>query len=318
MFHDPAGGTPVEASESIGASASSYALTMPACPDSVVFASPHSGRDYPADFLASTRLPALSLRRSEDSFMEELIAGVTGEGAALIAALFPRSFCDVNREAWELDPGMFADNLPAHANTTSPRVKAGLGTIARVVSGGEAIYGEKLLFAEAERRVRHYWQPYHNALSNLLETIRAASGHCLLVDCHSMPAHACEGRRPIPDVVLGDAYGTACAPAVMSHVEAFLIGRGYRVRRNDPYAGGYVTRHYGQPSRHIHVIQVEFARGVYMDETALLKHSGFGRLAEDLTLLAASLVGNASHLMSAGPSNLARVPARTEAAKGRC
>ena len=301
MFHDPAGRTPLDTREGIeAASPSCYALTMPARPDAVVFASPHSGRDYPPDFLASTRLPPLSLRRSEDSFVDELIAGVTGEGAARLAALFPRSFCDVNREAWELDPGMFSDSLPASANTASPRVKAGLGTIARVVSGGEAIYAEKLLFAEAERRVRLYWQPYHDALAGLLETVRAHSGQCLLVDCHSMPAHACEGRRPIPEVVLGDAYGTSCAPEVMSHVERFLIGRGYRVRRNDPYAGGFVTRHYGQPSRRIHVIQVEFARGLYMDETALLKHSGFSKLAEDLTLLAASLVSEASHLMSAG------------------
>ena len=134
----------------------------------VIFASPHSGRNYPPEaFLAATRLAPLSLRRSEDSFMDELVSGVPAEGAALLSALFPRSFCDVNREAWELDPGMFEDALPSWVNTGSLRVKAGLGTIARVVSGGEAIYAEQACaFSDAEQRVvRLCWEPYHATAS---------------------------------------------------------------------------------------------------------------------------------------------------------
>jgi N-formylglutamate deformylase len=295
MLHDPAGqsqtpGDQAQAMREETASQRHFVITRPQqCDMPVVFASPHSGSDYPAEFLAATRLPKASLRRSEDSFLDELVAGTPLHGATVIAAGFPRAFCDVNREAWELDPGMFSDTLPAWVNTGSARVRSGLGTIARVVGGGEPIYAAKLRFADAEHRIRQYWQPYHDALSGLVENTLASAGRCLLVDCHSMPAHACEGRRPAPDVVLGDAYGSACAPAVTRYMEQFFTSRGYQVRRNDPYAGGFVTRHYGKPARHLHAIQIEFARGLYMDEETLERRPGFAHLAEDITLLAAAL-----------------------------
>jgi N-formylglutamate deformylase len=189
----------------------------------------------------------------------------------------------VNREAWELDPGMFEDALPDWVNTTSARVGAGLGTIARVVANGEAIYGIRLRFAEAERRVRHYWQPYHDALAALISDTRAKFGACVLVDCHSMPVGATAGRRPPPDIVLGDVHGASCAMSVSRRAEAFLRARDYLVVRNDPYAGGYVTRHYGQPRDNVHALQIEVARGLYMDETTLERRAGFARLQADLT-----------------------------------
>ncbi len=180
----------------------------------LVFSSPHSGRNYTQDFLGLTRLDPLALRRSEDCYIEEIFAAVPDHGGTLVAASFPRAWCDANREAWELDPAMFADPLPAWVNTASTRVSAGLGTLARVVSSGEAIYGERLRFADAQRRVATCWQPYHDALATEADTARARFGACLLVDCHSMPAHACADRRPVPDIVLGDAHGAACAPAI--------------------------------------------------------------------------------------------------------
>jgi N-formylglutamate deformylase len=293
MLHDPAGRLPQPGPDSIDHMAPQtrcFDIVRPSqCDAPLLFASPHSGRDYTPAFLATTRLTPLALRRSEDSFLDEIIAGTPRHGATVIAARFPRCFCDANREAWELDPAMFADALPGWVNTASPRVRAGLGTIARVVGGGETIYAEKLRFAEAERRVREFWHPYHDALSGLLADILHAAGHCLLVDCHSMPSHACEGRRPLPDVVLGDAHGSACAPSVTRYVEQFFTGRGYQVRRNDPYAGGFVTRHYGRPDRRTHAIQLEFARALYMDEETLDRRPGLATLAEDVTQLAAAL-----------------------------
>jgi N-formylglutamate deformylase len=303
MLHDPAG-LPNPSAEDFGAQAGGGAcfdIVRPVqCDAPLVFASPHSGRDYSAEFLAATRLSPLKLRRSEDSFLDEIVAGTPGQGATTIAARFPRSFCDANREAWELDPGMFSDPLPGWVNTTSPRVRAGLGTIARVVGGGETIYAEKLAFAEAERRVRCFWQPYHDALSGLLEKMLTSAGRCLLVDCHSMPAHACEGRRPLPDVVLGDAFGSACAPAVTQFVDRFFTGRGYQVRRNDPYAGGFITRHYGRPQRHLHAIQVEFARSLYMNEETLERRPGLATLASDMTHLAAALARDLPDITDGG------------------
>jgi N-formylglutamate amidohydrolase len=276
-----------------------YIVVAPACQTApLVVASPHSGRLYATAFLEAARLGPLDLRRSEDSFVEELFSAATACGAPLLHAQFPRAYCDPNREAWELDPAMFADPLPAWVNTTSPRVGAGLGTIAKVVTSGEMIYRNKLRFAEAQERVRACWQPYHDALAALIEDTRQRFGCCLLVDCHSMPAGA--GRLGGPDFVLGDVHGTACAPRVTGLVEKILSGFGYQVRRNDPYAGGYITRHYGRPRDGVHALQIEVARRLYMDETSLLKAEGFpllkGRLGELLGQIASAgpaLMGHA-------------------------
>ncbi|WP_424813766.1 N-formylglutamate amidohydrolase [Roseococcus sp. YIM B11640] len=250
----------------------------------LVFASPHSGRDYPGEFLASTRLDSVSIRRSEDAFVDELFSAAPRFGAPLLAARFPRAWCDANREPWELDPGMFDTPLPSWVNSASPRVGAGLGTIARVVATGEAIYRHRLSFWEAERRVRSCWEPYHAALSSLIAETKANFGFCLLVDCHSMPAHPAQALDP-PDFVLGDVHGTTCAPRVTRYFELGLQRAGYRVRRNDPYAGGYITRHYGRPREGVHVIQMEIARPLYMDEQRIQKSHGFSKVQTDLTAL---------------------------------
>lgn len=262
----------------------------------LVLASPHSGRNYTAGFVESSRLDPRALRRSEDSFVDELYAAAPSHGAALLAATFPRAYCDANREAWELDPAMFEDGLPPWVNTTSVRVGAGLGTLARVVSSGEAIYRRRLRFADAEARVHSCWEPYHAALRGMIEATRRQRGVCLLLDCHSMPDASTPPRegsrvtREGPDFVLGDAHGTTCAPRATRLVESLLRDAGYQVSRNDPYAGGYVTRHYGRPREHVHVLQVEVARGLYMDEAAIEKRPGFGVLRDRLSLVVESLV----------------------------
>jgi N-formylglutamate amidohydrolase len=261
----------------------------------VIFASPHSGRYYPAAFVAAARLDPLSLRRSEDCFVDALFAEAPAHGAPLLSANFPRAYCDANREAWELDPAMFDDALPPWVNTTSPRVAGGLGTIARVVATGEAIYRGRLRFAEAERRVLGCWQPYHDTLAALIGGTRASFGACLLIDCHSMPA--CGAGRGGADIVLGDAHGTACCPAVTSMVERTLTGLGYTVRRNDPYAGGYITRHYGRPREGVHALQIEIARRLYMDEARIARLPRFAAMQCDLTTLIARLASAAGGLL---------------------
>src|SRR4051794_3916601 len=280
------------------ASAVPFRITHPADQTApLVFASPHSGRDYPANFLEAARLDATALRRSEDCFVDELFAGATQAGAPLLAATFARAYCDPNREAWELDPAMFADALPAWVNTTSARVGAGLGTLARVVASGEAIYRRKLSFEEAAFRVRAYWEPYHEALRALLDETRRRFGACLLIDCHSMPAQSCGARNGSPDIVLGDAHGTACSPRITRAAESLLTGMGYQVRRNDPYAGGYVTRHYGRPREGTHALQIELARPLYMNEARLQPTAGFATLQADLTTLAAELARQSPELL---------------------
>lgn len=247
----------------------------------LVLASPHSGRHYPASFLAASRLDPVSLRRSEDGFVEELFADAPSHGVPLLSATFPRVYCDANREAWELDPGMFDGPLPDFVNSASPRVGAGLGTIARVVASGETVYRRRLSFNEAADRIRALWEPYHAALSGLIgETVRRF-GCCLLIDCHSMPSLPGEPGRAA-DMILGDAHGTSAGPRATRLLEETLSGFGYRLRRNDPYAGGYVTRHYGRPREGVHVIQLEIARSLYMDERRIQRLPGLESLRTDM------------------------------------
>ena len=252
----------------------------------VVLASPHSGIDYPAEFLAAARLDPVSLRRSEDAFVDELFAAAPEAGAPLLSALFPRAFVDPNREPLELDPQMFEDALPPEANTDSPRVAAGLGMIARVIASGEEIYGRKLKFAEAIGRLERYYRPYHAKLAELIGETRRRFGVCVLIDCHSMPSiggpmERDAGRGRV-DIVLGDCRGTSCVPVLTDRVEAAFRRMGYGVARNNPYSGGYVTQFYGRPAEKVHALQIEINRALYMDEIGLVRGPGFARLAGDL------------------------------------
>ena len=282
---------PLPAPPDLDDPAAPYRLTRPVRQTApLVFASPHSGTDYRADFVAAARLDPATLRRSEDSFVDELFAAAPDHGAPLLAARFPRAFCDPNREAWELDPAMFEETLPDWVNTTSARVGAGLGTIARVVASGESIYRGKLRFADAQDRVRTLWQPFHDALGGLIAATRAQFGACLLIDCHSMPASVAQPRGGV-DIVLGDAHGTACHPRTVRLVEQALAGMGYRVRRNDPYAGGFITRHYGRPREGVEALQIEICRGLYMDEARFAKLPTFAAVQQDIASLIAALAG---------------------------
>ncbi|MHA1567574.1 MAG: N-formylglutamate amidohydrolase [Alphaproteobacteria bacterium] len=262
----------------------------------VVFSSPHSGRDYPADMVDKSRLSPSELRRSEDCFIDELFGDVPRFGAPLLRALFPRAYVDPNREPFELDPGMFSDALPDYVNTRSPRVFAGLGTVARVVANGSDIYAEKLQFAEARWRIDSFYRPYHDALADLIHTTKATFGYCLLIDCHSMPS-VCgpmehnAGRRRRVDMVLGDALGGSCTPGLTGLVEEALREMGYTVARNAPYSGGYITRHYGRPHNNVHTLQVEINRALYMDEERFERLPEMARLRTDLSALAERLCG---------------------------
>jgi N-formylglutamate amidohydrolase len=252
----------------------------------LVVASPHSGSEYSADFLAASRLDPLALRRSEDSFVDELFAAAPILGAPLLSARFPRAYLDVNREAWELDPTMFADPLPRFVNAGSPRVRMGLGTIARIVAVDAEIYAGKLRFAEAERRIENLYHPYHRILRRLIAETEAMFGGCLLVDCHSMPSVAAgSGGRETADIVLGDCHGAACGRAILEAAHGFFAERGFSVTINAPYAGGFTTGHYGRPRRHRHALQIEINRALYMDERSYQRKPGFTRLAEDLAEL---------------------------------
>lgn len=244
-----------------------------------VFNSPHSGRAFTDDFLRQARLPLAALRKSEDCFVDELFLACVDHGAPMLRALSPRSYIDLNREPYELDPRMFLGELPGYANTGSPRVAGGLGTIPRIVSEGEDIYRGRIDFAEARNRIERIYIPYHRTLSALTDAVFAKAGEVLLVDCHSMPASATQHMAPPAsggvDVVLGDRFGSSCAEDISAFVEEALRRHGLRVMRNKPYAGGFITQNHGAPHRGRHALQIEINRSLYMNEATLEKTQEF-------------------------------------------
>lgn len=250
----------------------------------LVFSSPHSGTDYKEEFLKASLLNAQELRRSEDSYVDELFEFAPYHGAPLLRALFPRAYIDPNREPYELDPEMFHDALPDFVNTRSDRVRAGFGTIAKVVANGAKIYREKMLFSDADARIQTYYAPYHAELRRLVEETQQRFGFAILLDCHSMPsvggANDRDTGRRRADIVLGDRFGTSCAAIVVDEAEKALTGLGLRVARNDPYAGAHTTTHYGRPAEGVHALQIEINRGLYMAEACFTRSRGHAALTE--------------------------------------
>jgi N-formylglutamate amidohydrolase len=265
-----------------------------------IFNSPHSGSVYPRRFLEMAKLDAHEIRRSEDCFVDDLFADVVEQGAPLLKAHFPRAYLDVNREPWELDPRMFTSPLPPFANTRSSRVAGGLGTVPRLVGEGLDIYPAKLSLDEAIGRIEGIYKPYHDQLRALIRATCKAFGVAVLIDCHSMPAsiRLAEGRIR-PDFIIGDRYGMSCMADLSETAIGYLAACGYTVAHNKPYAGGFITEHYGRPAGGVHALQIEINRSLYMDEETLLPHEGYAGLQRDISGLVATLIA-----MFAPPSSL--------------
>ena len=249
-----------------------------------VFNSPHSGNRYPADFLAASALDALSIRRSADHYVDELFADAPELGAPLLAAHFPRAYLDVNREPYELDPRMFDGPLPPYVNIGSLRVAGGLGTIPRIVAENMLIYRKRMTVEEGLSRIETIYKPYHACLRRLIAHTHTRFGLAVLIDCHSMPGNI---RLPTsdlrPDFIIGDRYGTSASAELSRAALQFLDGMGFVAVRNKPYAGGFITEHYGRPVRGLHALQIEINRALYVDELTLEKRPDFPLIAAALS-----------------------------------
>ena len=264
-----------------------------------LFSSPHSGRSYPRPFLDISKLDPLTLRKSEDFHVDILFEGVREMGAALLRAMFPRAYLDVNREPYELDPKMFAQALPPFANTGSLRVAGGLGTVARIVADSHEIYDEPLDVSDAIQRVEQLYMPYHRAMDQCLKAMHRAFGVAILIDCHSMPSMALQDEDLMrPDFIVGDRYGTSCDGALSDIAQSLLEDMGYNVQRNKPYAGGFITERYGNPANGIHALQIEVNRGLYMDEEKMVQAQGFKQIKEDLEKFAGDFMAHAIQIIS--------------------
>lgn len=241
-----------------------------------VFASPHSGRTYPSSFMRQSVLDKHAIRSSEDAFVDVLFGSAPSHGAPLVTAGMPRAYVDVNRSEDELDPALIQGVRRSGHN---PRVASGLGVVPRVVANGKAIYSGKITRAEAQRRIDTYWRPYHAAVRSELDQAKEMFGQAILLDCHSMPHEAmdsvAQSGAPRPDVVLGDRFGAAASDLIVGLVEDAFLAAGLTVTRNTPFAGAYVTQHYGRPSSGVHAIQIEIDRSLYMDERQIRPHAGF-------------------------------------------
>ena len=249
-----------------------------------VFNSPHSGRIYPPEFLASSSLDALAIRRSADHFVDELFADAPELGAPLLVAHFPRAYLDVNREPYELDPRMFDGPLPSYVNIGSMRVAGGLGTIPRIVAENMEIYRRRLPVGEAMSRIETIYKPYHSCLRKLIARTHARFGTGILIDCHSMPGNIrLSGSDIRPDFIIGDRYGTSASVELSRAAMHFLEGMGFAAVRNKPYAGGFITEHYGRPVRGLHGLQIEINRSLYVDEATLEKRAEFPLIAAALS-----------------------------------
>ncbi|MCB1358163.1 MAG: N-formylglutamate amidohydrolase [Maritimibacter sp.] len=268
-----------------------YELKMPARRDTgTIFASPHSGRDYPRAFLRRSVLNEHAIRSSEDAFVDQLMADAPDHGAPLLAARAPRAFVDVNRGAEELDPALIRGVARSGHN---PRVSSGLGVIPRVVGGGREIYRGKISYGEALARLEEHWHPYHAKLQALIEDSRLLFGRSVLIDCHSMPHEAieslCRHRREKPEIVIGDRYGAAADAEIVERIEAVFAAEGFKVARNTPFAGAYTAQRYGRPSRGSHVVQIEIDRALYMNEAELRPNGNFGAMRLILARVVAEL-----------------------------
>jgi N-formylglutamate amidohydrolase len=259
----------------------------------LLFDSPHSGTDYPDDF---HHLPPRSqMRRSEDSFIDELYAAAPDYGATLIGALFPRIYIDPNRSALDIDPELLDEPWPDESKP-GPKCGLGVGLIWRLCPPGDPIYDRRLTVAEARRRIERYHRPYQEAVSGTLNRLHEQFGAVWHINCHSMPSvsteMAAEGpgvRRP--DITLGDVDGTTCSAEFTALVRDALSGFGYNVTVNDPYKGAELIRAWSDPGVGRHSLQIEINRALYMDEEGLERNGGFDRLRMHVTGLIGEVAG---------------------------
>lgn len=269
-----------------------YSLTLPEeRTTGVVFASPHSGREYSRGFLRRAVLDEHAIRSSEDAFVDLLFEAAPRLGAPLLAATTPRAYVDLNRGAEELDPALIEGITRSQI---SPRIASGLGIVPRVVANGRAIYRGKLSLEEAQERIARHWEPYHARLQSLLDEAHAGFGRAILVDLHSMPREAIDGMaksgRRRPEIVLGDRFGAACDEEVMDWIERAFRDAGLHVVRNAPFAGAYITQRYGRPSRQQCAVQVEIDRSLYMNEQLVRPNGNFDNFRNLMAGVVAEIV----------------------------
>ena len=261
----------------------SYRLEEPIVLQSgIVIASPHSGRNYTSSVKEQSILDPITLRSSEDAFVDELMDFAPDLGIPLICSEIPRAFVDLNRARDELDSAIIEGIRP---NGQNPRIISGLGVIPRVVANGKEIYSGKLSKEAAYERLEKFWDPYHSKLSELLDRAYRQFGYSILIDAHSMPHEAILNASSVfhtSQVVLGDRYGASCSLEIINNLTKLISKNGLHASRNIPFSGAYIVQRYGSPGLNRHAIQLEIDRSIYMDERKIQKLEKFLKLKNKL------------------------------------
>ena len=264
-------------------------------PVPVLFDSPHSGIEYPADFVLAAPLDLL--RTSEDAFVHELFGAAPAMGAILVEAHFPRAYIDPNRALSDIDPELLAEAWPEPLTPTE-KSRLGLGLIRRLAVPGVPVHARKLTAAEVRARIDRFYRPYHEVIDGAYRELHQRFGQVWHINCHSMKSIGNamgpdEGARR-PDFVLGDRDGTTCDPVFIACVRDVLCDLGYSVTVNYPYKGVELVRRYSDPGTGRHALQIEVNRGLYMNERRIAKNAGFDELKDDLTEVIEAVVDFAS------------------------
>ena len=235
---------------------------------------PHAGLYVDAPTLGRLAAPARSIGRDADLYVDELYADAAARGATCIVAHVSRYVVDLNRAETDVD----AESVEG----ASAIARATRGVIWRLTSEGAKVLERPLPRAVLERRLETYYRPYHRAVATVLERKRARFGYAVLLAAHSMPSVGRAGHGDASalraDVVPGTRRRTSAAPRVIDAVDAHARAAKLSIAHDDPYQGGFTTQHYGRPSADVHVVQVELARRLYMDEATLSKSAGFEKI----------------------------------------
>ena len=267
----------------------------------IVIDSPHSGREYPADF--GYAAPFELLRRAEDLFVDQLYGHACDLGATFVAAHFPRAYIDPNRLLQDIDGELLDAPWPGPV-AAGPKTALGIGLVWRRL-GDVPVYQRKLSVAELQSRIERCYQPYHAALEQAIAAAYLEHGAVWHLNVHSMPddSYARLGLpdKPLADFVLGDLDGSTAGPEVTDLIERSLRGSGYSVARNDPFKGVQIIAQNGHPAQARHSLQIEIKRSCYADVEQHCPNALFPRAQRAIDSMLAALAEHVRTAIRTGP-----------------
>ena len=229
---------------------------------------PHAGNIYPDLFIKNLKINLCEVRRIEDYQSNKILDQIDEQMADIIIAQCSRAVVDLNRSRNAIDHSMFTQVFEHEPVSEKQMIKYGLGVFPNKIFG-KTILKTPLPFSYAIHMLEHYYDPFHKSLNKQIMYLSNIFGFCYHIDLHTMPSKALLNFKKEPDIVLGDNFGKSCSIELINYFQNVFQENGFTVEVNNPYAGGFITRNYGNPSKGVHTIQIEINRKIYMDENKL-------------------------------------------------